>query len=132
MTNGGKFMISYAHERDGTFYLATVSEIDGAYEASWSVTKSNQKRTKDGVVTRDQFKRLWNTIVNAPVFHRSIPEDGNAGIDPVRFHVVGVAFERDGDQGVVTHLVPVTERDPEMTRWLRTLSATYNTKCHDH
>jgi len=126
LASEGKFIISYVHDKGGAFYQATVSEIDGDYRATWTVTKAGRENTKDGAVSKEQFKLLWNTIADAPVFHRSIPHDDKAQIDPVRFHVVSIAFESEGEQGVVTYLVPGSERDPQLLSWLRTLSATYN------
>ncbi|MBC7821128.1 MAG: hypothetical protein IAG10_29935 [Planctomycetaceae bacterium] len=126
MASEGKFIITYVHDKGGTFYQATVSEIDGEYDATWTVAKAGRENTKDGAVSKEQFKLLWNTIADAPVFHRSIPRDPNAQIDPIRFHVVGIAFDSEGEQGAVTYLVPVSERDPQLLSWLRTMSATYN------
>jgi hypothetical protein len=128
MASAGRFMINYTHDKGGTSYVATVTEIDGNYHATWTVTKDGRERTRDGIVSREQFKLLWNTIAESPVFHRSFAANPNTRMDWVQFHIVGIAFEAEGEQGAVSYLVPNSERDPEFLNWLRTLSATYGTK----
>jgi hypothetical protein len=126
MAGEGKLIISYAHEKEGAFYQATVSQIDGVCRATWTVSKAGRDKRKDGVVFKEQFTLLWNTIADSPVFHRCALESPDASIDPVANHVVGIAFDLHGEQGVVSHLIPVSERAPEFLAWLRALSATYH------
>jgi hypothetical protein len=43
-------------------------------------------------------------------------------MDPILYHVVGVAFVQDGQQRQCMYLVPANERDGEFLRWLQTLN----------
>lgn len=131
MPDTGKFIITYAHERAGTFYSATLTEINGTYRVTWTIAKGPQEKERDCLVTQEQFKSLWNDIADNELFHRHAALDPNATIDFKQFHIIGVAFDLDGEQGAVTHRIPRREADPTFKSWLKTLETTYTQRPAD-
>jgi hypothetical protein len=68
------------------------------------------------------FADLWNGIAGGKVFWPFIISDASEQIDPLAFHVIGVAFTHKDGLLQSTFLVPATEQDPEFVRWLGLLN----------
>ena len=126
MPDTGKFIITYAHEKAGTFYQSTLSEINEVYDASWTITKGQHKKQRQCLITQPQFKSLWDEIASNELFARYAVADPTTHIDPQQYHAISIAFEVGGEHGVITHLVPRNEPDPAFKSWLKTLETTYS------
>jgi len=116
------FLIDYAHFRGGVLYHGTLSDTDGVVQSTWTYEQGGQKVTKPGQITSESFQQLWDGVSGSPVFERATVRDAATKIDPEHFHVVGIAFNTGGQQGMRTFLVPDGESDPEFMRWLSALA----------
>jgi hypothetical protein len=63
-------------------------------------------------------------VINEPVFRRHVVRSANAELDSRTHYIIGVMFNVRGEAGRVTHLVPMSERDPAWVEWLRRLEET--------
>jgi hypothetical protein len=120
-----QFIIDYAHGRGGQFFQATVIGTPTKFRVIWSVTDASGQRIKDGKLSREQFKFLWNTLVDAEVFQRTFVTDTDRDLDPIAGHVLRVRFQEAGETGADTYYVPVSESDADWKAWLHAIEATY-------
>jgi hypothetical protein len=116
------YLIDYGHMRDSVLYHGTISDMDGSPKATWTYEEGGEKVTRDQPLDDTTFNALWNGIANSEVFRRCMVRSANQPIDPVRYHVVGIAFEQDGQQGQYMFLVPAAEQDLEFVQWLENLN----------
>lgn len=117
---GGRHMyfIDYAHVREGVLYHGTLSDADGSPKATWTYEDQGKKVTHDRQIDQAVFDTLWRTITNSEFFQRHRVSAAGKQIDPERFHVLGIAFDKQGKKGHEIFLVPADETDPEFIRWL--------------
>ena len=115
-------LIDYGHVREGVFCHGTISDMDGAPKSTWTFDGGGRKVTRDQPIDQTTFDELWNTIAGSQAIQRHVVRNPEQQIDPVRFHVIGIAFQQDGQVRQYTFLVPVGERAPEFARWLTMLA----------
>jgi hypothetical protein len=115
-------LIDYGHLRDGVLYHGTLSDMDGSPKATWTYEDGGEKVTRDQPIDAATFSALWNGVADSEVFRRCMVRGPDQQIDPARYHVVGVVFQQEGQQGQYLFLVPATERDPGFVRWLQLLN----------
>jgi hypothetical protein len=115
---GGRHMrvIDYGHMRDGILYHGTLSDLDGSPKATWTYEDRGKKITRDQPIDKATFEKLWTSITSSEVFRRHRASAAGKQIDPVRSHVVGIAFEKQGKKGQDLFLVPADEGDAEFSR----------------
>ena len=122
MTPTNLFLIDYGHIRDGVLYHGTVSYTDGVIQSTWTYEQDGQKVTRPGQISDESFRLLWDAVSGGGVFARCHMTDPNAAMDPIKFHIIAIAFRTDGSNGMRTFRVPITESDPEFLGWLSALA----------
>lgn len=119
--NKDTHLIDYGHMRDGILYHGTLSDLDGSPKATWTYEVRGKKITRDQPIDKATFEKLCTSITSSEVFRRHRASGADKQIDPVRFHVVGIAFDKQGKKGQDLFLVPADEGDAEFSRWLDNL-----------
>ena len=114
-------LIDYGHLRDGVLYHGTISDVDGAPKATWTYEERGRKVTRDQPIDAERFSALWNGVAGLEVFRRHLVSRPDQQIDPAGYHVIGVVFQQEGQQGQYLFLVPAGETDPEFVQWLQRL-----------
>jgi hypothetical protein len=114
-------VIDYGHMRDGVLYHGTMSDMDGAPKATWIYEEGGRKVTRDQPIDEERFRALWNGIAGLDVFRRHMVRGPDQPIDPAGYHVIGIAFQQQGQHGQCLFLVPDAEVDPEFVQWLQML-----------
>ena len=115
-------VIDYGHMRDGILYHGTLSDLDGSPKATWTYEDRGKKITRDQPIDKATFEKLWTSVTSSEVFRRHRASGAGKRIDPVRFHVVGIAFDKQGKKDQDLFLVPADEGDAEFSRWLDNLN----------
>lgn len=106
-------VVSYAHAVGTVLYHGTISYTDGVVRATWSFERDGKKVTEDGKVGDEDFETLWHAISDHDHFNKFATTDANSKIDPVATHLVGIAFQNEGETGLRMFAVPVSAEKEE-------------------
>ncbi|HKB37287.1 MAG TPA: hypothetical protein VKD72_12605, partial [Gemmataceae bacterium] len=110
------------HMRDGVLYHGPLSDLDGSPKATWTYEDRGKKITRDQPIEQAAFDALWKTITASKVFQRHRVSGAGTQIDPLRYHVVGIVFDKQGQKAKDLFLVPADEGDPEFSQWFDSLN----------
>jgi hypothetical protein len=116
--NKDVFVIDHGHESGGVYYHATLSLIDGEVGATWTQNGLGRKITHDLPMTEEAFRIIWASLNEIQDFKTSVVISADQEIDPVNYHVVGMAFVVGGQKEMRTHLVPASTVSPAFREWL--------------
>ncbi|MGA2498515.1 MAG: hypothetical protein ABSH20_12275 [Tepidisphaeraceae bacterium] len=116
-------IINFAHEEDGVFTHGTISTLDGSPKVSWTFGEDGGEFTTQRDLEDEDLDALWDAF-NEPVFRKHLVRHPDAELDFRTNHLVGIIFNIRGEAGRFTYLIPVGERDPVWTSWLRRMEAT--------
>ena len=116
-------IINFAHEEDGVFTHGTISTLDGSPKASWTFGEDGGEFTNQRDLDEEDLDALWS-VLNEPAFRQHVVRVPDVELDFRVNYLVGIIFKIGDEAGRVTYLVPIAERNPVWTSWLRRIEAT--------
>lgn len=115
--------LTYARIEDGRRITGSVTTLDGAPRATWTVRDDRGRRESTTEVEQETFDELWaEAHANWMASFRLDRASGD--LDPERFHIVGVVLIIAGRSLPILYRVPGEERREEWLTWYARLRAT--------
>jgi len=116
-----KFVIDYQHEADGVYYHGTVSLAGHTARATWTIVRGDSRQTLSVYVVEEVFSSVWEAYDSVPDFGAGLVTGPDREVDFRSYHVVGITWVVDGEEGTRTHLIPAESASPAFKVWLEKL-----------
>jgi len=107
-------LIDYAHSDDGNLIHGTISDFDSDVKATWTTDTGSTNVD----MSMDELFELWQTLASDSIFTESIVTDGDAELDPEKFHVISIVEKYNGKTMEQLPLVPADSTSPVLQEWI--------------
>jgi hypothetical protein len=123
LSRGRTHLVKYYTSQGAVDRHGALSCIDGISRATWTVHSNGSKRTAEGSLDFDSFRKIWNDarfLRDLKVYRKTRPEDE---LDPSSNFIVSVMFEDGGEIVLSTYAIPHTSSSSSVKGWLYRIEA---------
>jgi hypothetical protein len=113
----GHYWLDFMTQKPTESKHGTLCLIDGVTKSTWTVQFGNSKKTFDGHISEETFRRLWDGISDIAELDGFRVRSSDVRLDFTKNYVIGIAYTLSGQQGRATFLIPHNSNSEAAIMW---------------